>query len=444
MLGRVKAVAFVTFCVAAIAAMLSANQTAAQDVSFAGKRINVIIGTEAGGGTDGSSRLVGRFMQKYLPGQPQMVYRNMPAGNGAPAVNYFANETARDGTAWMAGDNGYIGPTTLRDSIVKYDPRQFNYIGGIMRGGNVLIMNKDKQANLTDKSKPAVVVGTPTNTRTWAEMMVWAAEALGWNIRFVIGYSSTPAMVLALRRGEIDMFGTSSLIILEPLEKSGFVVAVQSGELAKDQVLPRAAYPDVPIIKHMMEDRLTGLSAEAFDFWLKLDYIDKWFALPPKVPPEVVKTYAAAYQKAVADPEFIKAGKLQFSPDFTTQSPEEIAAIVEARSYPRDEILIEMRRLKEKHGLPGEPLTDAELAVLAAKLVKMRDLESMAITEVEREGRVVHFKADDGPHKVDVSDGRTQVTISGKKDKRASLKAGMTCRIVFPEPGGEAKSIDCM
>jgi hypothetical protein len=105
--------------------------------------------------------------------------------------------------------------------------------------------------------------------------------------------------------------------------------------------------------------------------------------------------------------------------------------------------LNEIRRVKEAHGLPAEPLNDQELAELSAKLVKVHDVKA-AITEVEKEGRVVHFKAGDEMQQVDVSDGRTDVTIGGKKEKRASLKAGMTCRFVYPGSGSEAKSIECM
>ena len=73
----------------------------------------------------------------------------------------------------------------------------------------------------------------------------------------------------------------------------------------------------------------------------------------------------------------------------------------------------------------------------------MHDVKT-AIIDVENEGRAVQFKAGNETHKVNVSDGRTEVTIGGKKEKRASLKAGMTCRVVYPDSNSEAKSIDCM
>jgi hypothetical protein len=279
---------------------------------------------------------------------------------------------------------------------------------------------------------------------TGAEMMAWAAEALGWNLRFVIGYSGTPGMVLALRRGEIDMFSTSGLNILQPLEETGrFVPGLQAGQVENGRIVPRSSYPKTPVLSDLMQGKLSGLTADAFDYWLKSDQLDKWFALPPKVPAEVVKAYAAAFERVISDPEFVKVGKLQFSTDFAVQNPKDIAEIVNVRSYPSREILNEIRRVKEKHGLPAEPLNDEELAALSAKLVKVQDIKA-AITQVDREGRTVHFKAGGEMQQVDVSDGRTDVTIGGKKEKRASLKAGMTCRFVYAGSGSEAKSIECM
>ena len=114
------------------AAMIGAAE--GQEISFKGK-VNVIIGTTPGGGTDGTTRLIGRFMTKYLPGHPQMIYRNMPGGGGVKGTNYFANKLKRDGSAWMGGGTGYVHHQTLRLNVVKYDPRTFNFIGGVSRGG---------------------------------------------------------------------------------------------------------------------------------------------------------------------------------------------------------------------------------------------------------------------------------------------------------------------
>lgn len=137
---------------------------AAAEVSFKGK-INVIIGTTPGGGTDGTTRLVGCYLEKYLPGKPKMIYRNMPAVGGFKTTNYFASVAKRDGTFWMGGDGDYIAAETLRRDVAKFDPRAFDFIGGISRGGTVVPLWKDKEANLSDKSKRPVIFGSQERDR---------------------------------------------------------------------------------------------------------------------------------------------------------------------------------------------------------------------------------------------------------------------------------------
>nr|MBT6743267.1 hypothetical protein [Rhodospirillales bacterium] len=94
------------------AGLVSIDSTASAEVKFKG-RINAVIGSSPGGGTDGTTRLVGRFLEKYLPGDARIVYRNMPAGHGVRASNYFYNLAKRDGTVWMGGSSSYLDPNNL-------------------------------------------------------------------------------------------------------------------------------------------------------------------------------------------------------------------------------------------------------------------------------------------------------------------------------------------
>src|SRR4051812_2287413 len=55
-------------------------------VDFKGKSITMLIGSDPGGGTDASGRLVAPFLAKHLPGQPTVVVRNMPGADGMTAL----------------------------------------------------------------------------------------------------------------------------------------------------------------------------------------------------------------------------------------------------------------------------------------------------------------------------------------------------------------------
>ncbi|MCD6073415.1 MAG: hypothetical protein K0Q70_298, partial [Rhodospirillales bacterium] len=45
---------------------------------YAGKSIQLVVGTTAGGGYDTNGRLVARHLSKFIPGNPNVVVVNMP------------------------------------------------------------------------------------------------------------------------------------------------------------------------------------------------------------------------------------------------------------------------------------------------------------------------------------------------------------------------------
>jgi tripartite-type tricarboxylate transporter receptor subunit TctC len=428
--------------------LLSAGGPAKAEVSFKGRTIEVILGSTAGGGTDGTTRLVGSFLEKYLPGNPSMRYRNLPGGHGAKALNYFV-KVKPDGLTWVGGGSSHVDPNSLRKNVVEYDPTKFNIFGGVQRGGSVVFMRTDHKANLTDRSKPPVVIGVVDGDRSWEQMILWGAEYLGWNVRFVVGYPGSAMMLLAIRRGETHMMGTSNLFILKDMFRSGefFGVAqLGGGASVGDDVESRSEFGFIPIFKTMMEGKVTGLPAEAFDFWTALNDMDKWYGLPPNTPKEIVDVYRAAWDKMVKDPEFIKQGKQLFSADFQPVSGEIITEHVKKTAYPKAEIVAFMDQLKTKYGLPAEPLSDEELAALA----KAKGLDKMEIPKVEATliavgdgGRDIEFTVGGASKKIDVSNSRSTVNIGGKKVARTELKAGATCTIEFVDGQKEVNSVSC-
>jgi tripartite-type tricarboxylate transporter receptor subunit TctC len=429
--------------VAGVAAgvVLLASGAAEADVSFKGKRIDAIIGSSPGGGTDGTTRLVGRYLEKNLPGKPRIVYRNMPAGHGVQALNYFAKVAKKDGTAWIGGSSSYVDPNNLRKSVVEYNPLKFNYIGAVARGGSVVTMRAEKIPNIYDKSKPPVVVGAVDGSRSWGQMMLWGKDKLNWNVKFVIGYPGSSALVLAARRGEVDAFGTSSISLHRSLEKTGkFKGFVQLGEANEGKIVPRISFPDVAVMPQLMAGKLSGIAADTFNFWVKTNQIDKWYALPPDVSKDVVETYRKAYGKVVKNKDFLKFARYQFSADFSPQTAQDIFELISATAYPKAEIFTYIHDMAVRNGLPGEPLSDAEMAKLAKERGGIMQATSK-LDKIERGGRILHFMHDGKATKIKVSGSRTKVVIKGAASKRSKLKVGMNCAISFMP--GEATEVNC-
>jgi tripartite-type tricarboxylate transporter receptor subunit TctC len=428
-------------------AVFAGSLKANAEVNFKGKTIDIILGSASGGGTDGTTRLVGTYLEKYLPGNPTPRYRNVPGGHGAKGLNFFA-KAKPDGLTWAGGSSSHVDPEALRKSVVEYNPTKFNYFGGISRGGSIVFIRKEKLANLTDKSKPPVVVGVLDGNRSWEQMITWGAELLNWNVRFVVGYPGTSFLLLAVRRGETHMMGTSNLSLLSEMFATGeFVGVAQLGDQQDaGNFAQRTNFENIPTFPSLVKSKASGLSGEAFEFWNSLNDLDKWYALPPGTPKDVVEAYRTAWGKAIKDPEFIKQGKILFSEDFSPVSGAEIAEIVGKTAYPKKEIVSYMEEVKVKHGLPAEALSDEELAALAkAKGLDKAEIPAIqaVILKVGDGGRDVEFKVGDAAKKVDISDKRTKVTISGKKADRAELKAGLNCSIEYLADAKEANGIDC-
>jgi len=430
------------------AAMLAGMAGADAEVTFKGKTIDVIIGSTPGGGTDGTTRLVGTFLEKYLPGNPTMRYRNIPGGHGAKGLNHFA-KAKPDGLTWAGGSSSHTDPSALTKSVVEYDPTKFFYFGGVSRGGSIVFIRKEKLAALTDKSKPPVVIGVLDGNRSWEQMITWGAELLNWNVRFVVGYPGTSFMLLAVRRGETDMMGTSNLSLLKEMFATGDFVGVAQlggGNLNDANIEARTNFEKIPTFPSLVKGKTSGVTAGAFDFWTALNDIDKWYGLPPGTPQEIVNAYREAWAKVVKDPEFLRMGKLQFSDDFMPVLGTAQQDMIQKTAYPAKEITAYMDQLKAKHGLPTEPLTDEELAALA----KSKGFDKMEVpavktklTAVNNEGREIEFPVKGANQKLDVSSSRTNVTIAGQKADRGTLKAGMECAIEYSEGSTQADKITC-
>src|SRR5262245_11787002 len=65
---------------------------------YRGKQIRIYIRAAPGGNYDVYSRVLGRHISRFIPGNPLVLPVNMPGGGGIVALNYVANAAPRDGT----------------------------------------------------------------------------------------------------------------------------------------------------------------------------------------------------------------------------------------------------------------------------------------------------------------------------------------------------------
>ncbi|MDP2719129.1 MAG: hypothetical protein U1D67_09015 [Dehalococcoidia bacterium] len=297
---------------------------------YKGKTIEMVISSAAGGGTDTTGRLVASFLPKYIPGNPRIVVRNVPGGEGTIANNNFVEKSKKDGLSLVVNASSQITVTITRPDIAHYNPAKYEHVGNVSRATSIMVIRKQALNRLIDPKAAPVNIGAREGNETWAAMPLWAQEYLGWNLKWILGFGGTSELELALRRGEIDMFGTSTPVALKQLRDEGVAdLVVQEGVFSKGKKVRRPDFTDVPIFEELLGNKMpTGLPWQAYKAWTAPSLVDKWISAPPGTPANLMKILTDAFEAMAGDKEFDKVVQKVVSPVYTIGVGEDTATLV--------------------------------------------------------------------------------------------------------------------
>lgn len=322
-------------------------------VSFANKQIVMIIGFAPGGGTDHIGRLLANYFSKYLPDSPKIIVRNVPGASGMTAVNYLLQQTAPDGLTMMMATGSQVDPINYRKVNAAFDPKTLEVVGGFVSGGSVVLISKEAEPRLFDKSSEPVVMGsTAALPRNAMQMTMWGMEYLGWNARWVVGYPGTNDLITALERNEIDMTATGNAFQIKKLIADGkFKILTQSGAFKAGKFIANDDFGNAPVFANQMEGKISDkLALAAFAYWKSIMTTDKWVALAPGTPAEVVEVYRDAFEKVSADKELLAAGT-KIKEDLIPIDHQEMKALIWRLADTPPEAIDFTMALMEKQGL---------------------------------------------------------------------------------------------
>jgi tripartite-type tricarboxylate transporter receptor subunit TctC len=280
---------------------------AEDEISFAGKTITMTIGFEPGSGPDLYGRVLGRHLPRYLPGQPGFVVINQTGAGGVVALNNWANKSEPIGLALTIGAQSQTDPDALMRTQAKYDPVTFRYVGGLAAPSQGLFVSKTAVNRLHDKSAKPVIMGLVGSTlRTGSYQVVWGVAFLGWNVKWVRGYTTTAELRQALERGEIDMTSFGATTDIDYLLGTGkFAVVSQSGMVEGGKTVPRPALGDTPVISDLVRGKIKDpLAQKAFEYGEYVSQLGFWLALSPRTPDAIVNTYVGALNAMLRDPRY--------------------------------------------------------------------------------------------------------------------------------------------
>ena len=118
--------AAVAICaVALFAAGTFATQAAKAEVSFAGKRITILVPFNPGGGTDSCVRFLAPFFETHLPGNPKILVLNKSGAGCILGANFFQRKATKDGTWVLALSTSTLSNYALGDPRIKFDLKKY-------------------------------------------------------------------------------------------------------------------------------------------------------------------------------------------------------------------------------------------------------------------------------------------------------------------------------
>jgi tripartite-type tricarboxylate transporter receptor subunit TctC len=266
------------------------------------KTIQLIVPYPPGGDNDVISRLVGRKIGDYIPGNPNVIVQNMPGAGGIIALNHAYNVSKPDGLTIVSLASAAIRHQLVGVETVKFDFNNFEFLGNAGPLIQVFVVNSrlayTSMGDLKKAKTPIAIAGGAAGSTSSVVANILAKE--GYNVKLITGYPGAVDRMQAMRRNE----ASASTI--------GWIQLHQYKEEFRPLMWAGAKGPEwthLPSIEELDLSQSTRSFIKAFT--VPMD-AGRSFAMPPKTPRAAVEVLQKALEQTVKDSSFkAEATKMQ-------------------------------------------------------------------------------------------------------------------------------------
>lgn len=260
------------------------------------KPIEVIVGYDAGGGTDVMARTVAPFLEKYLGDGTSVVIKNVPGASGQIGVTEAATADPDGYTLGTFNLPGMMARTIDREA--GYDRDSFTYLANVVNDPNVIVTSKDSGLDTLDKLIAAAKADPGAITV--------AMSSLGGDDHFALiklgnltetEYTIVPFKGSAPARTAL-MGGHVAMGILNISEVAEFQNELNVLGVATEERSPFA--PDLPTFKEQGLDLTNGSM--------------RGFIAPAGLPDDVTAKLLEAFVQLEGDADFVAAMQATANP----------------------------------------------------------------------------------------------------------------------------------
>jgi tripartite-type tricarboxylate transporter receptor subunit TctC len=305
--------------------------------------------TTVGGDYDAYSRLLARFMGKYIPGNPSFIVVNMPGGGGITAANYMAQVAPRDGTVIGIVSQGLAVDQALGVSPqLKANLKEFGWIANVVYSNQLLVVwHTSPTRTIEDAKKRVTTIGTTGAGSASVQYPSFYNNVIGTKFKIVFGYPGGQHIDLAMERGEVEGRGTnpySGWMASKPtwIPEKKIIPLVQAG------IEKEPALPDVPLI---LDLKVRPQDKPLLQFMADSSTVGRPLATTPGVPPERLAALRKAFAATIRDPEFIATAKkenMEIRPQTADVLQRVIFGILDAPKDVRDRMKVALQPKAEQ------------------------------------------------------------------------------------------------
>jgi tripartite-type tricarboxylate transporter receptor subunit TctC len=304
---------------------------AGAETFYAGKTITFIAASGAGGGYDLLTRLAARHVGRLISGHPSIIVQNMPAAGGIPATNHIAHTAPKDGTVIGFIQRSMLLAKLTTPAGVRFEIDKLNWLGNLAsETGTVITWHTAPHRQAKDLFEHELIVGGQTNVDPELTPRLHNA-VLGTKFRIIAGYNGTPAIALAMERGEVQGIGDWSWASFKKQRpqwlRDKLAIPLMQGALKRDPELP-----DLPMALDFVRN---PADRKVMELYFTQKTIARPVIAPPGLPAERLKTLRDAFAALATDKEFLadaERSNLEVEPISGAEADKIVALIANAPS----------------------------------------------------------------------------------------------------------------
>ncbi len=314
------------------------------------KQITLVVGYGPGAGYDIYARLIARYLEKYVAGNPRFVVQNMDGAGTLRATNWLYNAAPKDGTyIGMVSGNIPLNEA-LKMNGVQYETAKFNWIGNPDSANRTtIVMASSGIASIDDlkKNGDKAICGGPGATTQSIQFPQIMNNLLGSKMRIIAGYPDGNSVSLAMERGEVNCRAGNSWAGVKAgspdwIKNKTINVIMQWGLDTNPEVDAYMGH-HVPLALEYARD---ADDRGAIGLLQSSVTVGRPFIAPPGVPEERVAALRRAFDAVMVDKQFLaEADKLQL--DINPLSGERLQQLTEDIANAKKSVLDRAQQLSE-------------------------------------------------------------------------------------------------